>query len=186
MNKNPLLKCGLCRKAILLVLVVGILMSIFMIPASAKPISQETYDTYTYWSAPGNKRGVSAAPMYEYKTTINGASLGISSFKEPSDIFVDSTSKIYLTDKKNSRIIVINPDHTLNRVLSEFAYNGEVLTLSSPSGVFVTANGDIYIADTENKTSIMQAIVEKCGIKTDAKGIVLSLPVDSVMGLGER
>ena len=44
----------------------------------------------------------------------------------------------------------------------------------------------LIIADTENKTSIMQAIVEKCGIKTDAKGIVLSLPVDSVMGLGER
>lgn len=155
MNKNPLLKCGLCRKAILLMLVVGILMSIFMIPASAKTISQETYDTYTYWSAPGNKRGVSAAPMYEYKATITGATLGITGFNEPSDVFIDNTSKVYLTDKKNARIIVINPDYTLNKILAEFNYNGEALTLNAPSAVFVANNGDIYIADTENRRVVI-------------------------------
>ena len=155
MNKNPLLKCGLYRKAILLMLVVGILMSIFMIPASAKPISQETYDTYTYWSAPGSKKGVSSAPMYEYKATINGATLGTTAFNEPSDVFIDSKGLVYLTDKKGARIIVINPDYTLNKVLNEFTYNDEVLTLKDPTSVFVRPNGDIYIADTENKRVII-------------------------------
>lgn len=44
----------------------------------------------------------------------------------------------------------------------------------------------IIIADNDSKTAIMQAIGEKCGIKTDAKGVVFSLPVDSVIGLRDR
>mgnify|MGYP002571721174 FL=1 len=39
------------------------------------------------------------------------------------------------------------------------------------------------IADTENKVAIMQAISEHCGLRSEAHGIVLSLPVDRVMGL---
>jgi hypothetical protein len=44
----------------------------------------------------------------------------------------------------------------------------------------------IIIADNESKTKIMQAISESCGIKTEARGIVLSLPVDTVLGLRDR
>lgn len=39
------------------------------------------------------------------------------------------------------------------------------------------------VADSENKMTIMQAIGEKFGIKSDAKGIVVSLPIDNVIGL---
>ena len=39
------------------------------------------------------------------------------------------------------------------------------------------------IADTENTVAIMQAISEHCGLRSEAHGIVLSLPVDRVMGL---
>ena len=41
----------------------------------------------------------------------------------------------------------------------------------------------LIIAKKEDKTKIMSAISEKFGIKSDAKGIVISLPIDSVMGL---
>ena len=191
MNKKPLFKSGLYRKAILLMLIVGILMSIFMIPAAARPISEEAYDTYTYWSAPGNRRGVSSAPMYEYDATITGASLGIPSFNEPSDVFIDHNSLIYLTDKNNNRIIVINPDYTLNTVISTLNYNGEETTLTNPSSVFVTKKGDIYIADTEytetefNEETGMEDVVSSGRVViTDIKGNVskiLKLPEDDVI-----
>lgn len=39
------------------------------------------------------------------------------------------------------------------------------------------------IAEAENKVPIMQAINERCGIHSEAKGVVLSMPVDRVMGM---
>lgn len=41
----------------------------------------------------------------------------------------------------------------------------------------------LIISDAENKGEIMQEIGEKCGIHSEAQGVVLSLPLDSVIGL---
>lgn len=41
----------------------------------------------------------------------------------------------------------------------------------------------LILADHANKINIMSAISEKCGMNTNAKGMVVSLPVDSVMGI---
>ncbi len=41
----------------------------------------------------------------------------------------------------------------------------------------------LILSDTEKKVEIMSAISEKCGMRSEAKGIVLSLPIDAVMGL---
>ncbi len=41
----------------------------------------------------------------------------------------------------------------------------------------------LILADIENKVQIMSAISEKCGMHSEAKGLVVSLPIDSVMGL---
>ena len=42
------------------------------------------------------------------------------------------------------------------------------------------------VAGKEQKLKIMQAIGEKCGVHKEAKGIVLSLPIDSVIGIEEE
>lgn len=39
------------------------------------------------------------------------------------------------------------------------------------------------VAGKEQKLKIMQAIGEKCGVHSEAKGIVISLPIDSVIGI---
>ncbi len=39
------------------------------------------------------------------------------------------------------------------------------------------------MAGKEHKLKIMQAIGEKCGIHSEAKGVVISLPIDSVIGI---
>ena len=36
----------------------------------------------------------------------------------------------------------------------------------------------------EEKSAIMQAINQSAGVRTEARGILLSLPVDNVMGIG--
>ncbi len=41
----------------------------------------------------------------------------------------------------------------------------------------------LIITDVENRASIMNAISEKCGAASDAKGVLMSMPIDSVMGL---
>ena len=41
----------------------------------------------------------------------------------------------------------------------------------------------LIIADSGTKKDIMQAIAKECGIQTDAKGLVVSLPIDSVIGI---
>lgn len=41
----------------------------------------------------------------------------------------------------------------------------------------------LILAEHESKVPIMKAISEKCGMLTDAKGLVMSLPIDSVMGI---
>ena len=41
----------------------------------------------------------------------------------------------------------------------------------------------LILARKEEKLAIMQAICDKCGLQTDAQGIVLAIPVDSVVGL---
>ena len=43
----------------------------------------------------------------------------------------------------------------------------------------------LILAPAERKTAMMQAIAKRCGIASEAKGIVFSMPIDSVEGLGE-
>ena len=41
----------------------------------------------------------------------------------------------------------------------------------------------MILADAESRVAIMQAISEKCGMHSDAKGLVMSMPIDSVTGI---
>ena len=43
----------------------------------------------------------------------------------------------------------------------------------------------LILATKENKVAIMKAISDKCGIQSDAHGVVISLPVDDVAGLNK-
>lgn len=41
----------------------------------------------------------------------------------------------------------------------------------------------LIVADNEDKLKIMQAIGEKCGIHSEAQGTVVSVPIDTVLGI---
>ena len=44
----------------------------------------------------------------------------------------------------------------------------------------------LIISNADNKVNIILAINEKCGIGSSAKGIVMALPIDSVIGIREN
>jgi len=41
----------------------------------------------------------------------------------------------------------------------------------------------LMVVTAENKNEIMRAVSNACGLHSEAKGLVLSLPIDSVMGI---
>ena len=43
----------------------------------------------------------------------------------------------------------------------------------------------MIVAEGEKKMDIMQAISDACGIKSDAKGVVVSMPIEDVIGINE-
>ncbi len=44
----------------------------------------------------------------------------------------------------------------------------------------------LIVADNETKRDIMQTISEKCGIHTEANGMVVSVPIDGCIGIGGK
>ena len=54
-------------------------------------------------------------------------------------------------------------------------------------GTGMTEEKDIVliVSGPDNKSAVMNAISEKCGIRSEAKGIVFSLPIDNVIGLSD-
>lgn len=43
----------------------------------------------------------------------------------------------------------------------------------------------LIVAEREKKQEMMTAVSQACGVKTDAQGIILSVPIDQVIGIGE-
>lgn len=82
----------------------------------------------------------------------NGRQLGIGPFKQPSDLYVDDNTRlIYILDAGNSRIVIMNDDFELVRVI-ESIHNGDTIEdLTGATGIFVDDQGLIYIADGPNQ-----------------------------------
>ena len=62
--------------------------------------------------------------------------------------------------------------------------SGETLTFW---GISVQPEKEIVmiLCRQEEKTNIMKAIAASCGMKTEAQGLVLSLPVETVVGIDD-
>ena len=80
--------------------------------------------------------------------------------KTPSDLATDENNNVYVVDRDNSRLIVLDPYYKVKFIIDSFRNNYDNLDkLSSPEGVFVTkakvvngkkVGGRIFICDTGN------------------------------------
>ena len=105
------------------------------------------YTTYTY--------SVEGQPQTSPHAYIPSRSLsrveGLSgALSEPTDIVRDSADRLYIADTGNDRVVILNPDLTLFRVIAEFDNGGKKDRLHGPRGVFVTEDNTIYVSDTQN------------------------------------
>lgn len=69
----------------------------------------------------------------------------LSPLNQPQDLFIDSNDHMYIADTGNNRIVHLDANGQLIRVLET-----KDKPLNRPQGVYVHENGDIYIADTGN------------------------------------
>lgn len=69
-------------------------------------------------------------------------------FDDPVDVYIDANDKVYIADKGNDSVFVLDDDGNL--ITKIFAEEGPA-SLDSPEGVFVTPDGTIYVADTGNQ-----------------------------------
>ena len=113
--------------------------------ALALPYRSYIYDAY--------KEPVYAPDVYVPSKVINGNTLGVGDFNEPSDIFYNG--KFYIVDSLNNRIVITDKEFKSAKVLSEFRNGGRLDKLNKPSNIFVTADGKLYISDYGNKRIVI-------------------------------
>lgn len=108
----------------------------------------EPYAGYNYTGEENDKK--SSPNGYLPSRTVTGVDLGITQFLKPTDMFVDAHGDVYVLDAGNGRVVVMNQDFELVKVVDQFTYQGQPSPLNSPGGLYVTSDGEIYIADTGN------------------------------------
>lgn len=101
---------------------------------------------YSFW---GNT--VAAPKAYEATALLNGAKLGTGPLKDPADLFVSADGQIYVLDSGNNRIIVLDRQFKLVRIIDSFLRDGKQEAFSNPQGLFVTDRKELIVADTGNK-----------------------------------
>lgn len=104
------------------------------------------YNGYNY-----NEFRIVATPNgYLPDRAITGIDCGAGQFKSPQDFFVDKNNNIYVLDSGNNRVVILDSDFKLKKILDKFVSENGVETLNNPTGIFVDDKGLIYIADKEN------------------------------------
>ncbi len=104
------------------------------------------YHSYNY-NFEGDKSDSPAG--YLPKKIITGYDIGVGHLDNPNDIFIDSNNNMYIVDTGNKRIVVIDKNYQLIRVMDTFTRDGAPYDMYMPMGVFVTKNGEIYIANRD-------------------------------------
>lgn len=97
--------------------------------------------TYSYW------REMMPAPhAFVPVQAVHGHLLGAGALQSPQDLFATENS-LYILDTGNNRILEIDGDWSLVRVIDSFQHEGTSQTFNSPTGIHVSKAGDLYLAD---------------------------------------
>ena len=130
---------SVCALLFVLLMILGSL----ILPASAA----SPYQTYTY-SISGT--ALYSPDAYTPDKVIDSAYMGLDvTLADPSDIVLDDKENVYLADRDNNRIVVLDRYFKLKFIISEFINgNGTPDELTKPQGVFVTEDL-IYVCDTD-------------------------------------
>jgi len=107
-------------------------------------VPYHTYN-YDYWE------DIYYTPAaYVPNGNISGTKIDIGILNSPQDIFVGEDERVYIADTGNNRIVVLDKNMKLERIIDSFDNEGSLDTFKAPSGIYVTERNELYIADTDN------------------------------------
>lgn len=133
-------RCGWLTMALACLLYLGNAASI------AYADGQTNAYNYSYWG-----EAVRSPAAYEATTIITGTGLKIDAFKEPTDMHVTADERIYVLDSGNSRIVELDREFNLTRIIDSFDHDGQKDHFKHPQGLYVSDNGQLLIADSDNQ-----------------------------------
>ena len=140
-------------RAVLRKLLFMCLMAVLLILCAFPAAAYTSYDTYTYnYDGSAQKTPDAYVPR---KFPMNAAisTLGLS---EPSQIVTDEQENVYIADKGNNRIVILDANFESIRVVESFVNAaGEQEYFSNPEGVFVDVQQQMYICDTNNNRVVI-------------------------------
>ena len=122
------------------------------------------YETYTY-SIDGNVLESPDAYVPDGISAINSTKIGLEiPLANPTDVESDSEGRIYITDQKNNRIVILDKHYKLFDIVDNFI-NGDGVedTFNTPASTFVVSEGDyegLYVCDKQNKR-IVKFVLDK-------------------------
>lgn len=144
-----------------------VLSLLFCTVTKAAEMENVPYESYTYLYGLDNKKLVKDYPLYEVKERIDGHTLGISSITNPSSLCYDGKERIYLLDGENSRILVLNTNYRLIKVIERLNLDGQKLDFTGAQGIFADEIGTLIVSDTQNgrvlvcnQDGVVQSVLE--------------------------
>lgn len=100
---------------------------------------------YSFW------REAKPAPVpYLPVRQVDGEQLDIGSFKSPEDFYITDDGNIYLLDTGNNRVVCLDKNWNVVRIIDSFKNGGKEDTFREPQGIFIDDTNHMFIADTGN------------------------------------
>lgn len=134
------------------------------------PVVAAPTDTYTRFDVPGGTNELSLSrEMYSVDKKINASSLGLSEpLEKITDICTGNNGTIFILCSEPARIVCLNSDYTLKRILNITDKNGQAVNYVGAEGIYQDISGDIYVSDTKNsrvlvcnENGLVKQILEK-------------------------
>ena len=119
-----------------------------IVHAGEAPYRAYTYDKF--------HNAIPSPHGYLPEKQLFGTDIGAGDFSNPNDLYVDKArNQLYIVDSGNNRIVVVNDEYELVRIIDEFYMGDEIVTLQNPMGIFVDKDGLMYITDQDNARVIV-------------------------------
>lgn len=136
------------KRRLRLPVAIGILAVLLTGNAAAMTADGVPYTTYQY-----TYDGIAVASPHAYipQDYVTAEDWGAGLLKEPTDLKTAADGRLYLSDSGNNRILVLNADLTLNRVIEQFDNGGQPDTFSNPTGLYPMKDGRLFVCDQDNQ-----------------------------------
>lgn len=121
----------------------------FYILGPVYPTFGAPYEGYNYGSSKLVIERPAPVPYLPVRQ-IDGEYLKIGAFKSPEDIYISTDGSIYVLDSGNNRIVCMDKQWNVIRIIDKFRNGNKEDTFKNPCGIFVNQQSNIFVADTEN------------------------------------